>query len=100
MFIDFRERVSGEKREKHRWERETSVWERHIHQLPPVRSLTRDQTHNLAVCPDQELNLHPFGVQDDDQPTEPPNQGHVFLKETSEIETNQMICLKITCLVH
>ena len=80
MFIDFRERGSGEKREKHRWERETSVWERHIHQLPPVRSLTRDQTHNLAVCPDQELNLHPFGVQDDAPTNWAPQPGSCILK--------------------
>ena len=52
MFIDFRER-------------ETSMWERNINWLPPVYTLTRDRTHNLGVCPDQELNPQPFGVWED-----------------------------------
>ena len=60
MCIGFRERgrsgVGGERninvREK----------QRNIDQLPPIHSLTRDQTHNLGLCPDWELNLQPFGV--------------------------------------
>ena len=51
MFIVLRER-----------ERER---ERNIDQLPPVRALTRDGTHNLERCPDWELNLKPFGVWND-----------------------------------
>ena len=31
--------------------------------------------HNPVICPDQETNLQPFGVEDDAQPTEPPGQG-------------------------
>ena len=47
MFIDFRER--GRERE------------RNLYQLSPrVRSLTGDQTRNLGMCPDWELQL--FGV--------------------------------------
>ena len=57
MFIDLRER-------------ETSVWETDIDQVPPWHAPTGDQTHNLAVCPNPELNLYPFGVWDD-APSEP-----------------------------
>lgn len=45
MLIDVRER--GEK-------------ERNIDWLPLVLTPTRDQTHSLGRCPDQELNLQPF----------------------------------------
>ena len=31
--------------------RETSIWERNIDRLPPVRTLTRDWTHNPGMCP-------------------------------------------------
>ena len=34
----------------------------------PIHAPTRDQTHNLGMCPDQELNPPPFGVQDDAPP--------------------------------
>ena len=33
--------------------------------IHPVFAPTRDRTHNLHMCPDQELNLQPFVVQDD-----------------------------------
>ena len=56
MLIDFRETER---------ERETSIWERNIHLLPPIHSLTKDWTRNLGMCPDQESNPQPFGVQDD-----------------------------------
>ena len=49
---DFREGERGGEREKHRL-------------VASHRHPTRDQTHNLAVCPDQELNPRPFGLQDD-----------------------------------
>ena len=49
MFIDLRER-----------ERETYIWETSISQVP-----FQDGTHNLRVCPDQGLNLQPFGAQAD-----------------------------------
>ena len=48
----FRER--GREGEKHQCEQETGDW-----------------TCNLGMCPDQELNLGPFGLWDDTQPTEP-----------------------------
>ena len=38
--------------------------ERNMDSLLPVHALTRNWTHNLGMCPDQELNLQPFGVQD------------------------------------
>ena len=47
MFIDFKERRS--EKEKH---------------LPPIHTPTGDRTHNLGTCPNRELNLRPFGVQD------------------------------------
>ena len=46
-------------RERHWNERETFNW------LPPTPTLTGDQTRNLGMCPDQELNSHIFTVQDD-----------------------------------
>ena len=55
MFIDERER------QRERCEREHQS----VVLLPPVSSLTWDQTCNLGMCPDQELNLQPFVVQDD-----------------------------------
>ena len=49
MFIDFRDR--GRDRER----------ERNIDRLPPIHVPIGDQTWNLGMCPDQELNLQPFG---------------------------------------
>ena len=43
-------------------ERETSMWERNINQLPLIHDPTRDQTHTPGMCSDQEPNLWPFGV--------------------------------------
>ena len=60
MFIDFRETEWGGARE-----REPVMWERNIDWLPPIRAPTRDWTWNLGMCPDQESNPQPFGVQDD-----------------------------------
>ena len=42
-------------REKHHCERET---------LPLTRALTRDQTHNPDMCPDQESNQRTFSLRD------------------------------------
>ena len=49
--------------------------ERNIDQLPPVHTLTRDQTRNLGMCPDRELDPEPFGVWDEAPTAEPPGQG-------------------------
>ena len=60
FFIAFRERGSGEeKRETDCFERETSIG------CLLVRTLTRDQTCNLGMCPNWELNLLPFCLWDD-----------------------------------
>lgn len=56
-FIAFRERGSG--REGGR-EREGERWARNVDRLPPVRTPTGDQTCNLDMCPERELNLQPF----------------------------------------
>ena len=54
MFINFRE-----------WGREsTSIWERNMAQLPPVRALIGDWIHKLGMCFDQELNLQTCWFQD------------------------------------
>ena len=69
MFIDFiffREKGSvgvGE-------ERETLI------QLPPICTPTGDQTHNLGMCPDQELKLQPFGVWDNAPTNRATRPGH------------------------
>ena len=55
MFIDFREIR----------ERKRNINVRNINRLPPILALTGDQTHKVGVCPDQELDLQPFGVQAD-----------------------------------
>ena len=56
MYIDFRETGRGER------ERETSIWERNINQLPPIHS-DQEPTHNPAMCPDQgSISLQPFGT--------------------------------------
>ena len=52
MFIDIRERERN------------IMWERNIHQLPPIYSLTRGWTHDLGMCPDWEWYLQLFGVWD------------------------------------
>lgn len=51
MLINFRER--GRKGER---ETEIPMWERNI--------MTQDQTQNLGMCPNKELNLQPFDTQD------------------------------------
>ena len=63
MFIDFRARGRGREGRRER-ERETLISGRNIDQLPPIYALTRDQTCNLGMCPDQGSNLQPSGVQD------------------------------------
>ena len=52
MLLETVERGQEERaeREKYQYERETSIG------LPLVHALTRDQTHNLGMCSDQELN--------------------------------------------
>lgn len=58
------------------WEREKGTRKKkiNINGLPPIRTLTGNQTYNLGMCPDQELNTQPLGVQDDvptNQATQP-----------------------------
>ena len=65
FFIAFRER--GRKRERGR-ERNINV--RDINWLPPLHIWTGDWSHNLDMCPDQELNLQPFSYRMTLQPTE------------------------------
>ena len=36
--------------------------QRNIHRLPPVRAPTRDEIHNLGMCPDRGSNPPPFGA--------------------------------------
>ena len=67
MFIDFTERGGEGGERKRERGRETSIGERNIRNmdwLPPLSSLTRDQTHNILVS----------GMTF--QPTEPLGQGY------------------------
>ena len=58
MFIDFREqRRGGERGRGGERERERG---RHISHFPTVRTPTENQTCNLGMCPDWELNPQPF----------------------------------------
>ena len=45
-------------------ERQTVMWERNINSLPPIGTPTKDQTHNLGMCPDQDWarNLLVYGM--------------------------------------
>ena len=53
-------------REEGRWrEKERNINARNMYRLPHVGATTRDQTHNLGVCPYWESNQQPFGLQDD-----------------------------------
>ena len=52
--------------------RTTLMWDRHITPGPQDQSRwTRDWTHNLHICPDQESNQQPFGYGTMLQSTEP-----------------------------
>ena len=66
------EREEGRERERNIDVRETVIG------LPPVHAPTRNQTHNLGMCPDWESNPQPFGVWDD-APTELPGQGSICI---------------------
>ena len=63
--IAFREKERGQEggRERHQYIN-TSMWERNIGCLL-VCSPTRDWTLNLVMCPDWELNLWTFALQED-----------------------------------
>lgn len=43
--------------------------------MPPTRTPTGIETHNLGICHGQESNLRPFSAQADTQSTEPPGLG-------------------------
>ena len=58
MLIDFRDRERRE-RERNTNEREALTG------LPFIHSLTKDQTHNLGMCPGQNSNPQPLALQDD-----------------------------------
>ena len=67
--------------------REKWMWERKISHLPPVCTPTRDRTHYLDMCPDQESNLQPFGYRTKLQPTEPPGQVLDFVSTKISIDS-------------
>ena len=67
MFIYFGERgMEGDRKRrrdgKREGERETLMCERNMGQLPLIFSPTRDPTHNLGMCPNQELNPQRFSA--------------------------------------
>ena len=55
--------------------RQTLMRERNLSLLPLACSLTRDQTHDPGMCPDQQSNLRPFALWDNAQPTKPHRSG-------------------------
>ena len=63
LILEREEGGEGE-RERER-ERERLMWERNIDQLRPGHTPTGDWMCNLGMCPDQELNPQPSGVQGD-----------------------------------
>ena len=82
--LSFRER--GERRKKER-KRDIDVWEKHIDRFTPPAG---DLVHNPGMCPDQELNQRPFGLQAGAQSTEPFQPGHVsnFIDTTTTTAAN------------
>ena len=54
---------------------EILMWEGNIDGFPPVHAPTGDQTHNLGMCIDWELNQWTFTLWDDVQPSEPHQSG-------------------------
>ena len=60
---------------------------RNINRLPLVRAPIGDQTCNLGMYPDGELNPRPFGLQDD-APSEP----HWPWQEYFNLKTNKRTC--------
>ena len=62
---------SGEEKEKER--------EINIDQLPLAYAPNEDQTCNAGICPDQESNLKPLGLQDDAQTNEPHQPGMIYV---------------------
>ena len=71
MFI--LERGSKEGRETKGY-RETEREKKTLMGWPPAHARTRDQTHNLGMCPDWESNPQPFGARGNAS-TESPGQG-------------------------
>ena len=59
MLIDFREKGREEERQ-----RNTDVREQH-QSVAFHKCFHWDGTLNPSMCPDQEMNLRPFGLQDD-----------------------------------
>ena len=47
------------------------MYEINIDWLPLAHPPADDLAHNPGMCPDQESNQQPFGLQDDAQTTEP-----------------------------
>ena len=71
----------SERRKGRERERNIDVRERH-RMVASSTCPTGDKTHILGMCPNQELNLQPFGLWDNVQPTEPhwPGPHPLFLK--------------------
>ena len=81
-------------RERGKEGRETSMWERNIYWLPLVHSTTGDWTCNLGMCPDQELNLWPFTLQDNAQPMIHTGQGkHILLLKCQVLQIRLLMSL-------
>ena len=55
IFIDFRSGGRGAE----------YINVRNVDWLPPIQTLTRDEIHNLDMCPNQGLNPQSFGAWDD-----------------------------------
>ena len=71
----FREGVGWE-------EKETSMSDRNINQLPLTRTQPGTEPAIQATCPDPASNWWPFACQDDTQPTEPHQSGPEKLLKT------------------
>ena len=69
--------------------RETLMWEKNIDWLPPICALTRHQTCNLGICPDQNQTCNILVYRTMIQLTESPSQGSwhsFFLSESCYLD--------------
>ena len=57
-------------------EENLNVWEKHPSKSCLTGALTRNQTHNPGVCPDQRSNQQTFTLQEGTRQTEPHWSGH------------------------
>ena len=98
LFICSQREEGGRKRG-----RETSTCEGSIDQLPFIHTLPRNWTCNLGLCPDRDLNLQHFALQDDANQLSHTSQGKntlkgIFLIDFSWERENHWFVVQLLCI--